>query len=171
MPVVCVNAADSVKIAKPNQISAPRPLMDGSGVFFVPYTSDGVITDWVDKGIQLDMGSNLGGLIGAELANQVLSEIPVLGSMIGKSVGEYIGASAAISAIGGIDYIRSTSDQSFQKIEDLAVFLYARHASHKDYKKVLAITIIVHPELEEIYYSAIVDASADAFAFDIDLGD
>ena len=160
-----------VRIAKPDQLVAPRPLADGSGKYFSPFTVDNVIADWVDKGIQLNIGNSVGGLIGAELANQALSEIPVLGAMLGKEAGEYLGSRAALSAIGGEEYIRSTSDQSFVEIEDLAVFMYARHARHKDYKKVFEITVAVYPELQDVYYSAIVDASKEAFAFEIDLGD
>lgn len=169
--VFSASVASDVRIAKPDQLVAPKPLRDGSGKYYSPFTVDNVIADWVDKGIELNIGNSLGGLLGAELANQALSEIPVLGAMIGREAGEYLGSRAALSAIGGEEYIRSTSDQSFAEIEDLAVFLYARHARHKDYKAVFEIAAAVYPELQEVYYSAIVDASKEAFAFEIDLGD
>jgi len=164
-------ASEQVKIAQPDQLAVPAPLTDGAGQYFVPYTTDGVVTDWIDKGIELEMGANIGTLIGVGLANEVLTEIPVFGAMIGKSIGDRIGKEAAISAIGGIDYIKRTSDFSFQKIENFAVFLYAKHATHKDYKRVFEITVMVYPELKDVYYSAIVQASKEAFSFDVDLGD
>jgi len=163
------HASDEAKIAKPSQISAPRPLLDGTGQYFSPYTSDGVVTEWVNKGIELDMGANIGSLVGT--GAQLLTDISLVGGIVGDMVGEKIGHEVAMSAIGGEEFVKSTSDQSFEKVEDLAVFLYARHASHRDYKEVLAIAIKLYPELKDIYYSAIVDASRQAFAFDIDLGD
>lgn len=163
--------AEETQIAMPNQLVAPKPLLDGSGLFFCPYTEDAVITEWIDKGIELDIGSELGGIIGAELANQALSEIPVVGSYVGKKVGEHVGSRIALSAIGGEEYIRSTSDQSFQTAEELAVYMYVKYSSHKDYKKVLGVTTEVYPELRNVYYSAIVQASEEAFAFEVDLSD
>ena len=164
-------ASDEVKIAQPDQLAIPLALTNGSGKYFLPYTSDGVITDWIDKGIELEMGANIGTLIGVGLANEVLKEIPVFGAMIGKSIGDSIGNEAAISAIGGMEYIRKTSDFSFHEIDKFAVFLYAKHATHKDYKRVFEVTVMVYPELKAAYYSAIVEASKEAFSFDVDLGD
>ena len=164
-------ASGEVKIAQPDQLTVAEPLTNGSGKYFLPYTADGVITDWIDKGIELEMGANIGTLIGVGLANEVLTEIPVFGAMIGKSIGDRIGKEAAINAIGGMEYIRKTSDFSFQEIDKFAVFLYAKHATHKDYKRVFEVTVMVYPELKAAYYSAIVEASKEAFSFDVDLGD
>jgi len=164
-------ASDEVKIAQPDQLTVPVALTNGSGKYFLPYTADGVVTDWIDKGIELEMGANVGTLIGVGLANEVLSEIPVFGALIGKSIGDRIGKEAAISAIGGMEFIRKTSDYSFQEIDKFAVFLYAKHATHRDYKRVFEVTVMVYPELKTAYYSAIVEASKEAFSFDVDLGD
>ncbi len=159
------------RIALPNQLVAPTPLVDGTGKYFCPYTSDGVLTEWVDKAIDIKIGAQIGGLVGAELANRVIDELTVVGSLIGKKVGEQIGTQAAIKAIGGMDYIKNTSDLSFATIEDMALYLYVKHASHKHYKAALEATVVVYPELAEVYYKTIVKASEEAFAFEVDLSD
>lgn len=168
--VASLSLADA-RIALPNQLVPPTPIQGNTGKFASPYTSDGVLADWVDKAIDIKIGTQIGGLVGAELANQVIDEFTFVGSIIGKKVGDSLGAKAAMNAIGGEEYIKSTSDLSFDNVEDMAVYLYAKHASHKHYKAALEATIVVYPELAEAYYDAIVKASEAAFSFEIDLSD
>ncbi len=63
--------------------------------------------------------------------------------------------SAAVLALGGKDFIEETSDQSFNNVDDYAVFLHVRHGSDPDFKMMLASAVAVYPDLENRMPSAI----------------
>ena len=47
--------------------------------------------------------------------------------------------------------MKSTSQTSFTRREDFAVYLYANHSKTKDYKKTLALVAEIWPEVWEHY--------------------
>ena len=51
---------------------------------------------------------------------------------------------------------------SFNTVNELAVYVYARNSSHKDFAEVLDLTQKIYPDLKRAYYPAIVAASRGA---------
>ena len=120
-----------------------------------PYTQDGVLAEWVDKAINAKMGATVGKHAGAYAGQKALENVPLLGGWLGSKAGEAAGRAIAIKASGGWEYIKSTSDMSFDSLNDMSVYLYARHSSHEHYKDALDATMEIYPKLKKGYYKAI----------------
>jgi hypothetical protein len=139
----------------PAVVLAPEPIMDNSGRYMSPYTQDGVLAEWVDKAIKVKLGKTIGGIAGAEIGKRALGSVPFIGGLLGSTAGEAIGREVAIQAAGGWDFIKSTSDLSFNSIDDMAVYLYAKHSAHEHYNNALKATWEIYTELQTRYIPAI----------------
>lgn len=142
----------------PGELVAPAPIMGNSGKYMSPYTSDGVLAPWVDKAINAKLGATIGKTVGTYAGQQALGMIPFVGGVLGSYAGEAAGRAIAIEASGGWDYIKSTSDLSFNSADDMAVFLYVQHSSHEHYKNALSATCEIYREVCKRYSSAIQSA-------------
>ena len=139
----------------PSEVVYQQPIQDSSGKFVSPYTSDDVLAEWVDKAVNAEMGSTIGATAGIYAGQKVFEQIPFVGSYIGSAVGDYAGRAVAIEMSGGEEFIRKTSDLSFNNVNDLAVWLYAKHSSNKHYSDALEATYAIYPELKENYMEAL----------------
>lgn len=148
--------------AEPTRLASPVPIDGNSGTYMSPYTSDEVLAEWIDNAIKAKagaaIGSSVGQAAGQMAAEEILSGFGIFGSLIGDKVGSKIGRDQALKSAGGMDFIRESSDLSFNKWEDLAVYMYVNFSENKDYADVLAATTTIYPELEN-YPSAIAKAS------------
>lgn len=144
-------------------LAAPSPLTDKSGKYFAPYGADGELTAWGKKALEANVGSIAGEKAGGMAVSAAGSVIPGAGllSPFAKKKGKELGAKAAV---GGSDFIKKTSDYSFNSLEDYAVFLHAKFSGQPTYKQALASTIAVYPELEAALEPAIKAAYAQAEA-------
>jgi hypothetical protein len=61
--------------------------------------------------------------------------------------------------VGGEEFIRANSDMSFNSVDDLALYMYVKNSSHKDYAEALKLTQEIYPELKTRYGQAILTAS------------
>lgn len=138
-----------------NEFVAPTPLMNNEGKFLSPYTQDGVLTEWVDKAINVKIGATVGKHLGSFLMQDDHQGGSLFGGFFGGRAGESKGREFAIKASGGWEYIKKVSDMSFDNIDDLAVYLFAKHSTHEHYKDGLDATMTIYPELEEKYSKAI----------------
>lgn len=145
---------------QPNQIIPPTPRVDNEGAYMCPYTQDGVVAEWVDKAINAKMGATIGKHAGTYIGQQALENIPFVGGWLGSAAGEAVGRKIAIEASGGWDYIKNTSDLSFDNVNDLAVYIYATYSTNEHFKDVLQATMEIYPELKKGYYNAIHNAPA-----------
>ncbi|AKH70750.1 hypothetical protein IMCC21906_03110 [Spongiibacter sp. IMCC21906] len=161
-----ITACASTPQATPAQLQAfaPTPIPDNSGEYLSPYTSDAVVAEWVDKAINAKAGSAVGGAVGAYAGQKALEQVPFVGSFLGKKLGQSAGRAIAIKSSGGMDYIKSTSDLSFDSAKDLSVYLYANYSTNEHYPEVLDATMAIYPELKESYYQHIMQASREAAA-------
>ncbi len=154
----CVPAA----ILPPTQLRSPEPIEDNTGKYLCPYTSDGTVSEWVDKGLAARIGSSVGRYAGEKAGKKALENVPILGGWLGRRVGETVGRNIAIRMCGGWNVMRSSTDLSFNKMEDLAVWMYVVHSSDGNYNKVLELTMEVYPEMKTGYMKAIRNASKHA---------
>ena len=160
--IVGVGFIGCATMLSPDKINAPPPISGNSGKYMCPYTSDGVVAEWVDKGMQARLGATVGSALGATAGTEVLKQIPLIGGWLGSKGGEAIGRKIAIDSSGGEDFIRKTSDLSFDSLDDLSVFMYVNYSGHNDYQKVLSLTEEIYPKLKKEYPKAIMAASKRA---------
>mgnify|MGYP006279795347 CR=1 FL=1 len=139
-------------------VIAPEPIPGNSGEFMAPYTTDGVVAGWVDKAVNAKMGASIGKAAGAAAGSMALRQVPFVGGFLGQKAGDMIGREIAIKTAGGWDYIRETSDQSFNTAEDLSVWLYAKYSTNEHFDDVLKATMDIYPDVTGVYHRAIVNA-------------
>lgn len=145
----------SMSLPAPEQVRVPTPISGNAGSYMCPFTSDGTVAEWVQAGLKARFGSALGGAAGAYAGAKACEQIPIVGGLVGGYVGREIGRAVAVKAAGGGEAIKRSSDLSFNSVDDLAVYMYAKHASHPEYSKVLKLTWEIYPKLQKRYLPAI----------------
>lgn len=154
--------ASAPQLAAPSRINAPMPIAGNTGTYMSPFTEDGTVALWVEKGKSARAGSAVGGFLGAQAGQKLAGQIPFIGGMIGQTVGDTIGRKVALEMVGGEAFIKANSDISFRTVQDLAVYMYAKNSAHKDFAEALALTQEIYPDLKTAYYPAIAAASRAA---------
>jgi hypothetical protein len=145
-----------VQAAVPPQATyTPEPIAGNTGVYMCPFTSDDTVALWVDKGVSARFGASVGGTVGALAGQQVLKQVPFVGGILGQQAGNAIGREVAINAAGGEEYIKSTSDLSFNSVDDMAVYIYTRYSTREDYGNIVKLTGEIYPEFSNRYAAAI----------------
>lgn len=133
---------------------------DNQGKYMSPYTSDDVLAEWVNSAINADIGatvgSGVGAAAGAYAANKALESTPfgglissAIGGAAGSSVGKEIGRETAISASGGWDAIRRTSDRSFDSLADMARYLKRKYGATSNFSDAMSATSQIYPDLKD----------------------
>lgn len=127
-------------------------LNNTNGAYMNPWTSDGVLADWVNKAINAEMGSTVGSTagtaVGAAVADKVLESVPFggfIGGFLGSQAGEAVGREVTIDR----DYIRRTSDQSFRTLYEMARYLEATYAGNPNYVEAINAANEIYPGLRE----------------------
>ncbi|CAG1019338.1 hypothetical protein BURC_04212 [Burkholderiaceae bacterium] len=160
LALVLTACASGPQLAPPTAMKAPAPIVGNTGKYMSPYTEDGTVAQWVEKGRAASAGANVGGFVGAQAGAKLMENIPFVGGMLGQKVGESVGRSVALNMVGGEAFVKETSDLSFNTVQELAVYMYVKNSSHKDYAQVLDLTQKIYPELQQAYYPALMQASA-----------
>lgn len=134
-----------------------------------PFTAAGTVAPWAQvsaggKENGSDMAANIGGAVGRQLANKALDFVPFgLGGLIGQQLGESAGRAATSRNIEpelpSEEAIKSGSDISFNSLDSLALYMYAKHSKQSDYFRVLTQTQRVYPDLGKAYFAALENAS------------
>ncbi len=139
----------------PTQVRIPKPIQGNSGRYMSPYTSDETVAPWVAAGMKARLGSAVGKTVGAIAGRELLKQIPFVGGVIGAKAGNEIGRRIAIKAAGGMEKIKEQSDLSFNSIDNMAVYMYAKFSAHPDYRDVYKLTSEIYPQLQKRYFPAI----------------
>jgi hypothetical protein len=129
----------------------PDAISGNSGAFMSPFTSDDVTAEWVTKAMTVQMGGQLGSMVGQQAGQELLKSIPFIGGSLGKRTGRAIGARVALDAIGGEAFLKSSSDQSFNTLEDMAKHLRGRHSAHPEFQKILTAINGIYPGFNDVY--------------------
>ncbi len=58
--------ASAPQLAAPTRINAPTPIAGNTGTYMSPFTEDGTVALWVEKGKSARAGSAVGGFLGAQ---------------------------------------------------------------------------------------------------------
>lgn len=132
---------------------------DNDGRFMSPFTSDGVLAEWVNLANNANMGatagSAVGAVAGAYAANKALDFVPFgLGGMVGGAagakVGKEVGRETAISASGGWEAIRASSDQSFNSLNDMARYLKQKYGSTANFADAVRAATQIYPDFSSV---------------------
>ena len=144
-------------------LAAPAPLTDKSGQFFAPIDANNELTPWAAKAVEATAGGIAGEKAGGAAVNALAGSVPGAGllSPFAKKKGKELGAKAAV---GGSEFIKSSSTYSFNSLEDYSVFLHAKLSGKPNYTKALASAMSVYPALETTLEPAVKAAYAKAEA-------
>lgn len=136
------------------QLAAPAPISGTSGKFLLPVNADGTLTGWAEKALNAQLGNIAGEQAGKAAAKGLASAVPGGGLASGllKKKGKEMGATAAL---GGAEFIRSSSSLSFHTTDEYAVYLHAKLSGTPEYQKALTAAIALYPELETGYDAAV----------------
>lgn len=143
------------------ELEAPEPRADAAGKYVSPYLSSGDRTAWADKALQASVGSAAGKEAGKKTAGMLAKKVP-FGGLMGKKVTDTAGSQGAVMAAGGWEFIRANSDQSFDSVDDTAVYLHVTHAGTAGYEEALSAAFDIYPDLKKRYSGAIRKAQQDA---------
>ena len=130
---------------------------DNQGKYMSPYTSDDVLAEWVNSAINANIGSTVGTGVGAAagayLGEKALEQVPFVGSFlggaVGAEVGKNVGRETAISASGGWEAIRASSDRSFDDLSSMARYLKTKYGHTGNFADAMDATRQIYPELAE----------------------
>jgi hypothetical protein len=136
-----------------SRMTLPVPRADTGGQYLCPYTQAGTLTAWAEQAQAAATGGVAGNVAGEQAANQVAARVPFAG-LFKKEIKETAQAQGAAAAAGGWEHIRQTSELSFDKVDDLAVFMHGKYSTMPDYDKALASAMSLYPELYERYEPA-----------------
>ena len=143
----------------PDQVVVPVPRSDNQGEYLSPYTSDSTVAPWVRKARAAALGSAIGKEVGTRAGTAALSSVPVFGGLLGRKAGDAAGRAAALALVGGEEALREGSDLSFDRAEDLAVFLYAYAPSDtleiREKPRVVSLTWDLYPRVRDRWEKAI----------------
>jgi hypothetical protein len=159
LPGMPSKPAAAPTLPDPASIAAPAPLDGSGGKYMCPYTSDRVTAAWVTKSMQVKASGQIGSMAGNYAGQKLMGQVPLMGGFMGKSVGSAVGRAAALNAIGGEEFLKTSSDLSFNSLEEMSVYIYANYSANPDYPKILAATYAIYPEMEAVYVPAVQRAS------------
>ena len=160
LSALLLTAWGAPKIAAPSELKAPAPIEGDAGRYASPFTSDGVTAGWVTKSMQVKAAGQIGAMAGSYAGQKALENVPFVGGFLGQKAGAAIGNSMALSAIGGEEFIRETTDLSFDSLQDMAVYMYVNYSANPEYEKILDATFALYPDFQTAYYPALQAASA-----------
>ncbi len=159
LTVMASGCAPAMKMAQPDQLTAPTPIASNTGKYMCPYTTDDVLAEWVDSAVKAKAAGAIGGAVGAYAGAKAMEQIPFIGGFLGKKVGNKIGKEIAIKAAGGREAIMAASDLSFNSVDDMAVYLYVKYSTSEHYKDALDACNGIYPEFKQQYSAALWRAS------------
>ena len=158
LPLVLAACTTTVQLPPPRSLSIPEPREDNQGRYLFPYTQDYVLADWCDlllKGKAFTaIGQGAGSTTAAAIGGSAMGVFSWALNRVAKSAGR----NAAIRSIGGWEAVSSSSNISFDSIDDYAVYLYQFFSAEDTYPDALSAAILIYPELEDRYISAIQEA-------------
>jgi hypothetical protein len=142
-------------------LDVAEPRADVEGKFIFPYSDTGLINEWAEKSLNAQAGAEVGGMAGEKAAGALASKVP-FGGLAGGLIKGKSKELAAVTAIGGWDYIKETSSISFDSLEDYSLYMHVNFNGGPDYEKALAAAMAIYPELEKSHQRTIDKAMNDA---------
>jgi hypothetical protein len=136
------------------ELSAPTPIQGASGKYVLPIKGDGSLTGWAERALNAQVG-NIAGEQAGKAATRGLASVVPGGGLAGgilKKKGKEVGA---LAALGGPEYIKSSSTHSFNDVQSYAVYLHATAGKSADYSKAVQAAMALYPDLEDAYVASV----------------
>lgn len=152
-----VQAVTGAAPAGPAPVS-PVALTDRSGRFCLPFNVDGTLTGWANRALSAQVGAAVGAKAGEKAGSMLAGKVPLAGGLLAmgaKKKGKELGA---VAAVGGADYVKSSSSLSFRTLDDMALYLHLNCSLSPDYVKGFAAALALYPDLEKTYPAAVKQA-------------
>ncbi|MFZ3007001.1 MAG: hypothetical protein WA047_12545 [Phenylobacterium sp.] len=146
-------------IAAPTALTAPAPIEGSAGKYASPFTSDGVTAGWVTKSMSVKAAGQIGSMAGNYAGQKAMEQVPFVGGFLGKKAGAAMGRGIALRAIGGEEFLRASTDLSFNSLNDMALYMYVNHSANPEYQKILDATYAIYPDFQVAYLPALQSAS------------
>ena len=138
----------------PETLLSPTPIRGSSGKFLNPYLADGTLAPWANKGVHTNrMAAGVTGFAASEAIGMVDPT-----GLAASGADTLIKQQGAIGAAGGGEYMKSTSESSFDRREDFVVYLYVNHSKREHYKETLDLIVEIYPDVGSNYDSDIRNA-------------
>jgi len=142
-------------------LDVPEPRYDSEGEFLFPYKDDGFITEWAEKSLTAQVGAEAGALVGDAVAGGIASRVP-FGGLAGGLIRGKSKELGSVTALGGWEFIRQTSELSFDNLNEFSVYMHAEFQGLPDYEQALAAAMAIYPTLERSHKRAIDKAYKNA---------
>ena len=136
----------------PDTLVSPTPLNHNRGKYPCPYVASGALAPWADRAVRSDRGSAHAGAMAAGMG---VGAIPIAGDLFAEKVEQDMVKSAAVKAAGGSKFMRDTSDQSFDKLDDLAAWHYINYSTEPEFKALQKFLVELYPYLADNYGNAV----------------
>ncbi|MFD3263555.1 hypothetical protein [Phenylobacterium ferrooxidans] len=154
-PPVRVSPSLAAAKAGPALARQAFEVVDGTtGLYMSPFTSDGVTSAWITKSMQVKATGQIGSMAGNYLGQKAMEQVPFVGGFLGKKAGAAVGRQVALSAIGGEEFLRSSTDLSFNSAEALVGWTLANHGAREDIGQVMQAVIAIYPDVQTPYLVA-----------------
>ena len=129
------------------ELEAPKSMANSNGKYVLPFNDDGELTGWANKALEAQAGAAVGEKAGSAVGKALATKVPLGGFMAGsaKKKGKQVGAA---TAMGGMKFIKESSNRSLNKVDDYIVYLHVVHGSNPDYQKGMASAMALYPEME-----------------------
>lgn len=147
--VICTTIAlmTGCALPDPSTLESPTPMQGSKGKFLNPYLASGNLAPWADRGLHADRDMiNVPGKVAAGVVGAV--DPTGLASMGLESA---VRQDAAVQAAGGIENMKATSETSFDRHEDFAVYLYVNHSRKPEYKSLTRFLAELYPDVAMNY--------------------
>ena len=147
--IICAAAVLLTGCALPNPetLVSPTPIQGSSGQFLNPYLADGTLAPWANKGVH---SSRVAAGVAGFAASEAIGMVDPTGLAASGSE-TLIKQQGAIAAAGGSQYMKSTSDTSFDRRQDFTVYLYVNHSTTAHYKELLDLIVEIYPDVGSNY--------------------
>ena len=109
--------------------------------------------------MQVKAAGQIGAMAGNYAGQKAMEQVPFVGGFLGKKAGAAMGRGVALKAIGGEEFLRASTDLSFNSLNDMALFMYVNHSANPEYQKILDATYAIYPDFQTAYLPALQSAS------------
>ena len=175
LPAFALSAGDAADIARAQKVitqvlkvvekyqqstvtlQAPAPIAGSKGKYLLPYKADGQMTEWAGKILNVAASKIVGEKVGEKATEAVASKVP-FGGLAGGLLKKKSKEVTAQAFLGGPEYLKKTSDLSFDNLADYALYLHVQHGNSANYQQALAAAMALYPDLEGSFEGAIKNA-------------
>lgn len=148
LPVILVVASCATHQAQPDPPPSPPPV-----VFYSPFLKSGTLTEWAETAIKRGIGIQIHPGVAPYPDGRVIQ--PDKKYTRKEQEEDQRVADRSANLVGGWAHIAETSDQTFERLEELALSMFVNNSDNVKYAEAVAATMMMYPELRATYYQTV----------------